>query len=390
MTAAIRPGRLAKQGLVQDSTHESANNCHTGSGKSQNENAFAQDDPLPPVASEELQSTFVCSSSPPPSPVPVPQPGAALLHKKRIRDEDHMSSELALGLSSVEESTKATSAPPINCSRGRERLPGASVPRCSLPLPKRAAPRQQIYAESVAIAKHAPQSRENSVSSRCTMLEQPQARLAEMTPERTTCHRSTPAAPLFAPSVGRHTASWAVATKLPTPARSRSPRLSKAPLVDSGHQALYVLDGLNILKSRNRQTSLMGDVDLEWDQLESACRYYVSRNQQISVYMPPLRLGHEERLERCRKEFGDIFVLCRSASDDRFMINTVKLYEDQRAGQPAAGDKQSRGACACYIVTNDRFEDWRMRGDVDAAWVGRHCIRFAFGPGGCFVPSELI
>lgn len=151
--------------------------------------------------------------------------------------------------------------------------------------------------------------------------------------------------------------------------------------------SLFILDGLNIMRSRN--TPLWNSWDarapqLEWIQLEQACRYYTSRGQKVSVYLPPLRPGHEEQLEKCRQEFGDIFVSCCSASDDLFMINTVKLYED-------AHRAQQDSACAplCRIVTNDRFEDWKRRGDMDSAWIERHCVRFAFGPGG-FVPSELV
>lgn len=129
----------------------------------------------------------------------------------------------------------------------------------------------------------------------------------------------------------------------------------------------------------------MGEPDLEWNQLERACRFYTSRGQQVSVYLPPLRSGHEERLESCRREFGDIFVSCRSVSDDLFMINSVKLYEDSNPH----GCAVSPTGAACRIVTNDRFEDWKRRGDIDDAWVDRHCVRFAFGPAG-FIPSELI
>lgn len=123
---------------------------------------------------------------------------------------------------------------------------------------------------------------------------------------------------------------------------------------------------------------------LEWEQLKSACRFYRKRGHQVSVYLPPLRPEQEPQLDLLRKDFGDIFVLCRSASDDRFMINAVKLHD-----QDAEDLEPGQGMATCRIVTNDRFEDWRRRGDIDAAWAEKHCVRFAFGLGGCFVPSEL-
>lgn len=204
--------------------------------------------------------------------------------------------------------------------------------------------------------------------------------------------------PLFAASTHAD-AAWAA--MLPTPARGAQ----KRPLVEDPDQfrmptkaarlaprvhspLLFILDGLNILKSRNTPTwgsSGTGVPDLEWDQLERACRFYTCRGQKVSVYLPPLRSGHEQRLERCRQEFGEIFVSCRSASDDRFMINTVKLYDD--ANQH--GDEASSREPMCRIVTNDRFEDWKRKGDIDDDWIDRYCIRFAFGPAG-FVPSEII
>lgn len=217
--------------------------------------------------------------------------------------------------------------------------------------------------------------------------------------------------PLFAPSSGLGDAAWAAA--LPTPARG-APVPQKRPLALEPHEreptaparsvrrrlagdnrearspTLFILDGLNILKSRNTPSwgsAGLGDVDLEWGQLERACRYYTSRGQQVSVYLPPLRSGHEEQLERCRRAFGDIFVSCRSVSDDLFMINSVKLYEDEHAH--TTEEEGSSAVATCRIVTNDRFEDWKRRGHVDDVWVDRHCVRFAFGPMG-FVPSEVI
>jgi len=153
-------------------------------------------------------------------------------------------------------------------------------------------------------------------------------------------------------------------------------------------ETLYILDGLNILKNHNNPTwchsASTGEPELAWDQLESACRYYTSHGQRVSVYLPPLRPGHELRLHKCRQEFGDVFVCCRSTSDDKFMINTAKLYEST-----PVGDGEPTTSRACRIVTNDRFVDWQRLGDVDAHWVERHCVRFAIGPGG-FVPSELV
>jgi len=175
--------------------------------------------------------------------------------------------------------------------------------------------------------------------------------------------------------------------------RSRSPRRSSGSeqaddLANSKEperrQRLYILDGLNILRKRNRANMFGGEVPLEWEQLQSACRYYTSRGHQVSVFLPPLRVDQEPMLDVFRQRFGDIFVLCQSASDDRFMINTAKLHEAEV--QKQASDPETEPSC--FIVTNDRFEDWRRRGDVDSAWVERHCVRFAFGPGG-FIPSEL-
>jgi len=155
---------------------------------------------------------------------------------------------------------------------------------------------------------------------------------------------------------------------------------------------LYIVDGLNIMKSRNHDTWGSGDVSLEWPQLESLCRYYVSRQCEVSVYLPPLRPGHEAQVAMLRRQFGDIFTICRSTSDDKFMINTAKLYQSEREMENPAGAADGVAGVRphCYIVTNDKFEDWKRRGDVDTAWTERHCIRFAFGPGGCFVPSELV
>merc|ERR1711907_663395 len=130
--------------------------------------------------------------------------------------------------------------------------------------------------------------------------------------------------PLFTPSAP----AWA--TSLPTPARrvgqkriasEQRPEEAEAKVRRRQPPSLFILDGLNILKSRNTPTwgtGAPGMIDLEWDQLERACRFYVCRGQKVSVYLPPLRSGHEEQLERCRLEFGDIFVSCRSASDDQF------------------------------------------------------------------------
>jgi len=213
-----------------------------------------------------------------------------------------------------------------------------------------------------------------------------------------------PEIPLF-PAASLDSASWAA---LPTPVRAsaplspaqppakrqrRGPSPEVGPLATTSSPKLFVLDGMNILKSSNSISWGADDKEqsLEWAQLERACRYYTSRGHHVSVYLPPLRAGHEEQLERCCREFGNIFVSCRSASDDQFMINTVKLYEDEHGRGDLEGpshDQREAEPCCC-IVTNDRFEDWKQRGDVNSAWVERHCVRFAFGPGG-FVPSKLI
>jgi len=136
---------------------------------------------------------------------------------------------------------------------------------------------------------------------------------------------------------------------------------------------------------------------LDWDQLEGACRYYTSKGCQISIYLPPLRDGCEDfRIERCRREFGDIFVVCKGVAgmDDKFMINTAKCMDEEVHPESTqvdpVGPPRPPSPPPCCIVTNDRFEDWRQAGHVDAAWVERHCIRFAFGPGGRFIPSELV
>lgn len=74
------------------------------------------------------------------------------------------------------------------------------------------------------------------------------------------------------------------------------------------------------------------------------------------------------------------------------MINTAKLCQSEREMENRARTPECTidAPPCCYIITNDKFEDWKRRGDVDTAWTDRHCVRFAFGPGGCFVPSELV
>lgn len=134
---------------------------------------------------------------------------------------------------------------------------------------------------------------------------------------------------------------------------------------------------------------------LEWDQLHIACRYYVSRGHQVSVFLPQLRADQEPMLEAFRGRFGDIVVMCQTASDDQFMINMAKLHEasgstsEEGLQTSVTENRKPSNEPSCYIVTNDRFEDWRRRGDVDASWVERHCVRFAFCPSG-FIPSELV
>ncbi|CAE8687173.1 unnamed protein product, partial [Polarella glacialis] len=211
-----------------------------------------------------------------------------------------------------------------------------------------------------------------------------------------TCKSQRPGAEQLVGSALRELARPLVAAKTlqRAPLRSRSPR--RIILTDEGcppearqsgqHDAaqakLYILDGLNILRKRNRPTNGFGQVPLEWEQLETACRYYTLQGHRISVFLPPLGPDQEHELERFREMFGDIFVVCQSASDDVFMINTVKLHEARRS------EDLHEGGPGCFIVTNHRFQDWQRRGDVDSAFVGRHCVRFAFMLGD-FIPSEL-
>jgi len=186
---------------------------------------------------------------------------------------------------------------------------------------------------------------------------------------------------------------WKAAAALKAPQgqkpRSRSPRRSLTCEPSALRQKLYIIDGLNVLRKRNRSNQGFGEIALDWDQLQGACKYYTQRGHQISVFLPPLRSDQEPMLDLFRERFGDIFVLCQSASDDRFMINTAKLHEAQAKEIASLVDSElNNTGPSCFIVTNDRFEDWRQKGDVDGSWIQRHCVRFAFGPGG-FVPSEL-
>jgi len=158
-------------------------------------------------------------------------------------------------------------------------------------------------------------------------------------------------------------------------------------------QRYVILDGMNILRSRNSQGAGDDALRLEWGQLESACGFYARRRLCFSVFLPHLRHEHDPDLERLRTLFGDVFVLCPGGGscDDKFMINAVKTYEEELALKSDA-DACSSGQDdrpSCHIVTNDAFRDWQQAGYVDAAWVERHCIRFAFCALG-FVPSKLL
>jgi len=172
-----------------------------------------------------------------------------------------------------------------------------------------------------------------------------------------------------------------------TRSRSRSPI---RPLGDNkpsprkaSRMGMVFLDGLNILRSRNHQSLRGGEMPLEWSQLEAACQFFASRGCKVAVFLPHLRASatNESELRRLCELFGEVVVRCpgRNASDDLFMINTVKVTEGE---QLPCEEPQS------YIVTNDYFRDWVARGDVDEAWVERHCVHFTFGPSG-FVPSKL-
>jgi len=158
-------------------------------------------------------------------------------------------------------------------------------------------------------------------------------------------------------------------------------------------QCYVILDGMNILRSRNAQG--LGDdmLRLEWGQLESACGFYTRRRLCISVFLPTLRHEHYPDLERLRSLFGDIFVLCPGGGscDDKFMINAVKTYEEDLSLEADVDHRSNSDGKrpSCYIVTNDAFRDWQQMGCVDAAWVDEHCIRFAFCALG-FVPSKLL
>lgn len=137
--------------------------------------------------------------------------------------------------------------------------------------------------------------------------------------------------------------------------------------------------------------------DLEWGQLESACSFYARRRRSVSVFLPPLGAEHNPELERLRQRFGDIFVVCHGggSADDNFMINAVKVCQEEQALEfdasraSVARRASNVPASCCYIVTNDGFRDWQRAGDIDAAWVETHCIRYAFCPLG-FVPSKLL
>lgn len=171
--------------------------------------------------------------------------------------------------------------------------------------------------------------------------------------------------------------------------RSRSPlcRSQFASPMNRPPRRFVILDGMNILRSRNcLHTSSEDSLRLEWGQLESACAFYAKRRFCVSVFLPPLRVEHEPELRRLRNLFGDVFVLCPGggSSDDKFMINAVKSFEeDERTEFPDAG------RIRCHIITNDGFKDWQQAGLIDAKWVEGHCIRYAFCPLG-FVPGELL
>jgi len=150
-----------------------------------------------------------------------------------------------------------------------------------------------------------------------------------------------------------------------------------------------MLDGMNILRSCNFEPAgSAGTAPLEWGQLEEACHFYTKRRCRVSVFLPPVRAEHEPDVQRLRRLFGDVFVVCHGggSADDNFMINTVKVMEDREA-HGASHDRRNE-APQCRIVTNDGFRDWQRSGHIDAAWVERYCIRYTFGPIG-FVPSVL-
>eukprot|EP00929_Paragymnodinium_shiwhaense_P022853 TRINITY_DN14473_c0_g2_i1.p1 TRINITY_DN14473_c0_g2~~TRINITY_DN14473_c0_g2_i1.p1 ORF type:complete len:1410 (+),score=379.59 TRINITY_DN14473_c0_g2_i1:121-4350(+) len=200
--------------------------------------------------------------------------------------------------------------------------------------------------------------------------------------------------PAAAPS---HSQPWWLQQGFSAPfraARSRSPRrisaASTAATEQDLHPELFILDGMNILKSRNRHGAGGEEVGLEWSQLESACRFFTTRKLRVSVFLPPVRMEQEPELERLRRAFGEIFVHCHGggASDDVFMINTVKVYEETERAKRRDGSCAGGPGPLCCIVTNDAFRDWQRDGSVDAAWVERHCLRYIFGPCG-FVPSRL-
>jgi len=171
--------------------------------------------------------------------------------------------------------------------------------------------------------------------------------------------------------------------------RSRSPlrRSQFASPMKRLPRRFVILDGMNILRSRNcLHTSSEDALRLEWGQLESACAFYAKRRFCVSVFLPPLRVEHEPELRRLRNLFGDVFVLCPGggSSDDKFMINAVKSFEEDERTEFPDADR-----IRCHIITNDGFKDWQQVGLIDAKWVEGHCIRYAFCPLG-FVPGELL
>jgi len=288
-------------------------------------------------------------------------------------------------------SRKRTAAPSVAESEVASGVaPAAASPTSALqPEGRRAAlvPAPEPVASPAPVpAEPAPAACRRRVSSGTRRVMPPGARLRRLSSGRRSAPVRMPTGQPGWPTLSSVTCPPAAGRER---SRSRTPPRDSA--ASSRRPTVVILDGMNILRSCNLEApGPAGAAPLEWGQLEEACRFFARRRCRVSVFLPPIRAEHEPEAQRLRRLFGEVFVICHGggSADDNFMINTVKVMQDQEAHEELR-DGGGNAVPQCRIVTNDGFRDWQRSGHVDASWVERYCVRYTFGPLG-FVPSTLL